>query len=69
MEDTCDFVIIGGGQAGIPLAKDLVAAGKQMCPAKAEFIGQLSPNDAAQRQCSEENRDVHRQSTTTHPIR
>jgi pyruvate/2-oxoglutarate dehydrogenase complex dihydrolipoamide dehydrogenase (E3) component len=29
MEDTCDFVIIGGGQAGIPLAKDLAAAGKQ----------------------------------------
>jgi choline dehydrogenase-like flavoprotein len=30
MVDNCDLVIIGGGQAGIPLAQDLAAAGKQI---------------------------------------
>jgi choline dehydrogenase-like flavoprotein len=39
MEDTCDFVISGGGQAGIPLAKALAAAGKQIVLVERKDLG------------------------------
>jgi pyruvate/2-oxoglutarate dehydrogenase complex dihydrolipoamide dehydrogenase (E3) component len=39
MVDNCDLVIIGGGQAGIPLAQDLAAAGKQIVLVERKQLG------------------------------
>ena len=39
MDDSCDLVIIGGGQAGIPLAQDLAAAGKQIVLVERKQLG------------------------------
>ena len=39
METSCDLIIIGGGQAGIPLAQDLAAMGKQIVLAERKYLG------------------------------
>ena len=39
MEASCDLIIIGGGQAGIPLAQDLAAMGKQIVLAERKYLG------------------------------
>src|SRR5947209_17491728 len=39
MDDSCDLVICGGGQAGIPLAQDLAAAGKQIVLVERKQLG------------------------------
>src|ERR1700726_5254017 len=39
METSCDLIIIGGGQAGIPLAQDLAAMGKQIVLAERKHLG------------------------------
>src|ERR1700732_1987680 len=39
METSCDLIIIGGGQAGIPLAQDLAAMGKQIVLAERKYPG------------------------------
>ena len=38
MEDSCDLVIIGGGQAAI-LAQDLAATGKQIVLVERKYLG------------------------------
>jgi glycerol-3-phosphate dehydrogenase len=39
MEESCDLVVIGGGQAGILLAQDLAAAGKQIVLVERKYLG------------------------------
>ena len=39
METSYDLIIIGGGQAGIPLAQDLAAMGKQIVLAERKYLG------------------------------
>src|ERR1700738_3579850 len=35
----CDVIVIGGGQAGIPLAQDLAAAGKRIILVERKYLG------------------------------
>jgi len=40
MEESCDLVVIGGGQAGLLLAQDLAAAGKQIVLVERKYLGE-----------------------------
>jgi pyruvate/2-oxoglutarate dehydrogenase complex dihydrolipoamide dehydrogenase (E3) component len=39
MPDQCDVLIVGGGQAGIPLARDLAKTGRKVALAERKYLG------------------------------